>query len=185
MPIGAASQTRFIHDESSAHSSFSVPRFRLTPHDVSDTIPLMANHAVTNPSFQRIGILHHPKKPEALPLAEQIAGVLQRQGCQPSLFSAWEEQEISAHVQELDLLVTLGGDGTMLRAGHLCAPHGLPILGINMGRFGFLMEVKEDQWREMLLDGRGHVVGVLAAIDRVEKPGLFARESPVHRRIRR
>ena len=38
----------------------------------------------------------------------------------------------------------------MLRAGHLCGPHGVPILGINMGRFGFLMEIRQDGWREAL-----------------------------------
>jgi NAD+ kinase len=38
----------------------------------------------------------------------------------------------------------------MLRAGHLCAPVGLPILGINYGRLGFLIQVERDEWREML-----------------------------------
>lgn len=49
-----------------------------------------------------------------------------------------------------DLLIALGGDGTMLRAGHLCGPLGIPILGINLGRFGFLMEVDREHWAEML-----------------------------------
>jgi NAD+ kinase len=47
-------------------------------------------------------------------------------------------------------MIALGGDGTMLRAGHLVAPLGIPILGINMGRFGFLTEVRLRQWRELL-----------------------------------
>lgn len=38
----------------------------------------------------------------------------------------------------------------MLRAGHLCGPAKVPILGINMGRFGFLIEVQLDQWRKLL-----------------------------------
>ncbi len=44
----------------------------------------------------------------------------------------------------------------MLRAGHLAAPHGLPILGINLGKFGFLMQLSRDDWMETLprlLDG--------------------------------
>jgi NAD+ kinase len=48
----------------------------------------------------------------------------------------------------VDLLVALGGDGTMLRAVHLCAPSGVPILGINLGRLGFLIEVERDGWKE-------------------------------------
>ena len=129
-------------------SEFVMPHFCLTPYHGSDTIPVMPNHTTMNPSFQRIGILHHPKKPDALPLAEQIAGVLQRRGCQPSLFSAWEEQEISAHVQELDLLVTLGGDGTMLRAARLGARFDVPMIGVKLGRLGFLAEIQPDQWQE-------------------------------------
>jgi NAD+ kinase len=45
----------------------------------------------------------------------------------------------------------------MLRAGHLCAPYNVPILGINLGRFGFLIETDRQVWRErlpMLLEGR-------------------------------
>jgi NAD+ kinase len=38
----------------------------------------------------------------------------------------------------------------MLRAGHLCAPCGVPILGINLGRLGFLIQVERGEWREML-----------------------------------
>jgi NAD+ kinase len=50
---------------------------------------------------------------------------------------------------EFDLAITLGGDGTLLRAAHLCAPRGIPILGINLGHFGFLTEIK-DNWRERM-----------------------------------
>lgn len=49
-----------------------------------------------------------------------------------------------------DLVVALGGDGTILRAGHLCAPRGIPLLGINAGRFGFLAELSTTNWRENL-----------------------------------
>jgi NAD+ kinase len=38
----------------------------------------------------------------------------------------------------------------MLRAGHLCAPYHVPILGINTGRLGFLIQVDRSEWREML-----------------------------------
>jgi NAD+ kinase len=47
-----------------------------------------------------------------------------------------------------DLLVALGGDGTMLRAGHISADPQVPILGINMGRYGFLTGVQRDEWQE-------------------------------------
>ena len=45
----------------------------------------------------------------------------------------------------LDALLTLGGDGTLLRGARLIAPHQVPILGINMGRLGFLTCCPADQ----------------------------------------
>jgi NAD+ kinase len=47
-----------------------------------------------------------------------------------------------------DLIVAIGGDGSMLRTGSLAAQHGVPILGVNMGRLGFLGEVRPDEWPE-------------------------------------
>lgn len=38
----------------------------------------------------------------------------------------------------------------MLRAGHLCGPSNVPILGVNQGRFGFLMEIRQNQWRQVI-----------------------------------
>jgi NAD+ kinase len=46
-----------------------------------------------------------------------------------------------AHVAEADLLITIGGDGTLLRGARIAAPHEIPLLGINTGRLGFLTEI--------------------------------------------
>lgn len=54
---------------------------------------------------------------------------------------AFREEEI----RELELVVVGGGDGTILQASHFSAPLGLPILGVNMGRFGFLAEFSLSQ----------------------------------------
>jgi NAD+ kinase len=55
-----------------------------------------------------------------------------------------------------DLVVALGGDGWMLRAGRLTAKAGVPVLGVNLGRLGFLAEVQPAEWRtvfERVLSG--------------------------------
>lgn len=49
-----------------------------------------------------------------------------------------------------DLLVTLGGDGSILRAAHAAAAIAVPILGINLGRVGFLTEAGPDDWPKVL-----------------------------------
>jgi NAD+ kinase len=52
---------------------------------------------------------------------------------------------------QLDALVTLGGDGTLLRGARIITPHGVPILGINLGRLGFLTCCNADQLSNALM----------------------------------
>ena len=73
---------------------------------------------------------------------------------------------------DFEILIALGGDGTMLRAGHLGGPFGVPVLGINLGRFGFLTELKRDGWATFIPElAAGHF--------RVEKRMMIRAE---HRR---
>jgi NAD+ kinase len=46
------------------------------------------------------------------------------------------------------MLIVAGGDGSVLRAGNLCAPSRVPILGVNLGKLGFLIQVERDDWHE-------------------------------------
>jgi len=62
--------------------------------------------------------------------------------------------------QRADLLIVFGGDGTILRAARLAAARGTPILGVNMGGFGFLAEVGTTDFADALpelLGGRYHL----------------------------
>ena len=59
----------------------------------------------------------------------------------------------SSHVlclSEIDLLVTLGGDGSILQAARVAAPHDVLILGVNLGRVGFLTEAEPSEWEDVL-----------------------------------
>jgi NAD+ kinase len=106
-------------------------------------------------------VVSYPKQPEAFVETEQIVKYLRERGFETPQGSIYDE-ELRKRVKsgEFDLLIALGGDGTMLRAGHLCAPYKVPILGINMGRLGFLIQVERDEWREMferLFKGEGWI----------------------------
>ena len=54
---------------------------------------------------------------------------------------------------ETDLVLSMGGDGTFLSAAHVVADIGLPILGVNFGRIGFLCENRPDDVRRALVEG--------------------------------
>ncbi len=95
--------------------------------------------------FRRILIGTHPKFIEASQLVEQIAEHLRERNLE---VVAGMLNDLD--VDEQDLFIALGGDGTMLRAGHMCAPSGTPILGINLGKFGFLTEIGHDEWQDAL-----------------------------------
>jgi len=99
---------------------------------------------------KRIGLLHHPKIPESLDLAGEMADQLRAWGASPWMGSAWDEEVVGQHIADLDLVITLGGDGTILRAARMAARHSVPILGLNLGRLGFLAEMEPGDWREKL-----------------------------------
>ena len=101
--------------------------------------------------FQKIAIAVHPKNDQAYKLAEKIAAYLTKDGKQ-ILLGRMDEKSLRDGIRNdcQDLLIALGGDGTMLRAGHICAPSNTPILGINLGRFGFLTEIQKDEWKNAL-----------------------------------
>jgi NAD+ kinase len=50
-----------------------------------------------------------------------------------------------SHLKDAGLLVTLGGDGTFLAGARLAAPREIPILGVNLGRLGFMTELEADE----------------------------------------
>src|SRR6202521_2524429 len=52
---------------------------------------------------------------------------------------------VTGRLKETDLVVTLGGDGTFLAGARLAAPRGIPLLGVNLGRLGFLTELEAGQ----------------------------------------
>ncbi len=124
------------------------------------------------PSFvQRVGFVIKRDHPEALAIARDLAAWLVTRGDLPVVPVASGEGEVESAgdvagaravpLAELggaiDLLVVLGGDGTLLHASGLAAAAGVPVVGVNLGRLGFLVPFDPSEARGALvaaLEGR-------------------------------
>jgi NAD+ kinase len=102
----------------------------------------------------RILLLSHPRLSAARALAAEMSEQLSAWQIAVDHIANADEPPIDFH--RYDLVVALGGDGWMLRAGRLTAEASVPVLGVNLGRLGFLAEVQPAEWRavfERVRDG--------------------------------
>jgi NAD+ kinase len=94
-------------------------------------------------SYKTIGIIYHGLLPEASVLANALK---ERYGSGSGWWSATQDTlpRMAKRLDATDLIITIGGDGTILRGVHEAAPRDIPILGVNMGRVGFMSEIDAD-----------------------------------------
>lgn len=96
-----------------------------------------------------ISILYNSNVAQARPLADEMAAWIEQRGRQAHICPACDA--VSApDWRETKLVVTLGGDGSILRAARAAAPYDVPILGINLGRVGFLTETEPEAWQSVM-----------------------------------
>lgn len=102
----------------------------------------------------RIGLIGNPRYPglaatltETIRLGEERGWEL---SADPSVLDAAPTPLPPLDPKSIDLLVTFGGDGTLLRAARQVAGLEVPILGINFGRVGFLTSVDRDGFTDAL-----------------------------------
>jgi NAD+ kinase len=113
-----------------------------------------------NPAFRRIGIIGKLGDTGiAAPLGELYA-LLQERGYE---LCVDEQSAVLLDIPDLrcaplerlpqhcELLIAMGGDGTFLTASRVAAEYGIPLLGINLGRLGFLVDISPDQLLSHLL----------------------------------
>lgn len=106
------------------------------------------------PVYRTIGVIAKRRDPKIAPTLANVCQALDGRGVEvlidadtlpptlPAGMRAASRQTLVAHC---DLALVIGGDGTLLDAGRSLAPGGVPILGINQGRLGFLTDVHPDQ----------------------------------------
>ena len=105
----------------------------------------------------RVGFLLKPQHAQAVDLARELSDLLASRGHDSVVFVAPHEANAARApapqgLAAVDLLVVLGGDGTLLGGAHLVADAGVPILGINLGTLGFLTSCRPEQAAATLLD---------------------------------
>ncbi len=110
------------------------------------------------PEIRRVGVLVKPHQPEATKticaLVEWCAahGIavaggprMEREEVEAQTGCAVETLEYEKLVESVDLLVVLGGDGTMIATARMIGERGVPVLGVNYGTFGYLAEFSSDE----------------------------------------
>lgn len=121
--------------------------------------------------MKRAGIFIHSRWTAAQELAREVTDYLRQRDIEVWQTADWEDHALAEQVEGTDLLLCLGGDGTMLRAARTVVPHEIPLLGVNMGRLGFLAEVRPADLLERLPD-------VIAGRYRVERRAMLQAQVP-------
>ena len=91
--------------------------------------------------ISKVVVLYQPMLPEAREMASQLRQQFAALGVQGWIGSAWEEETARTHLNQAELMITLGGDGTILHAARVARGTGIPMLCVNFGKVGFLAEL--------------------------------------------
>ncbi len=108
--------------------------------------------------MQRIGVLYNPFSEPSTRVSVEIAEWLCGRGIEVWRGVSHEGRHEPHALEGLDLLIALGGDGTVLRAARLAIPRGIPVLPVALGHLSFMAELQPEELvrgLEKLLDGRG------------------------------
>jgi NAD+ kinase len=143
--------------------------------------------------FQRIAITGKPGDSAVIDTIGKLINVLDGRGLEVYLDDAigpaidparaLPVECIDTLAPSIDLLIVVGGDGTLLHAGKRVAAYGVPILGINRGRLGFLVDVSPERFDEIIrvIDGDMHIEERLMLEARVVSGGtIIARAAAVN-----
>jgi NAD+ kinase len=121
-----------------------------------------------------VGFVVHPGRPEAVEAASSLSAWLQERGIITSRLDGADAEDAAraaAFGRGLDLVVSVGGDGTFLRAAHVASRADVPVLGVKVGRVGFLTEVEPDEATpvlESMIEGAARIEERLAVLAEVE-----------------
>jgi NAD+ kinase len=101
-------------------------------------------------TVSRIGFAYNPTIEAAVELSARAAGWCQVRGIGEWQAPSGEMETLLRELPSTDLLVVLGGDGTFLRAARAVAEVDVPLLGINLGKVGFLSKAEATDFESVL-----------------------------------
>ncbi|MFP5341545.1 MAG: NAD(+)/NADH kinase [Candidatus Limnocylindria bacterium] len=105
---------------------------------------------MSHPTVGRIGFAYNPTNEAAAELSARAAGWCQVRGIAEWQAQAGDIDRLRAELPGTDALVVLGGDGTFLRAARAVAEIDVPLLGINLGKIGFLSKAEASELESVL-----------------------------------
>ena len=100
--------------------------------------------------IRNVLIIANGSKKGSVEEAERIASFLSSRSLSSAIVSTGSFDESVNVPVNTDLVITLGGDGTVLYAARAVHELGIPILPVNMGTFGYITEISIDEWQEAL-----------------------------------
>lgn len=118
------------------------------------------NNLKKTPPRKKVGIVYHGRLEVAMAFSEELAELVSRQGATVWRATAAQENEIARNATDSDLVLAVGGDGTLLRAARGVAGCHAPLVGINLGKLGFMTEISAAEIDEKLprvLAGEGWI----------------------------
>jgi NAD+ kinase len=129
--------------------------------------------------MKTFGLVVHPERPGAADAATRLRAWLEEHGMRTRTYTSTPEggdEDLRAFTDGVDVVVSVGGDGTFLRAAHVASRTGCPVLGVKVGRVGFLTEVEPDEAPnvlERLIEGTARIEERLALLAESEPDGSF------------
>ncbi|SDN31093.1 NAD+ kinase [Desulfonauticus submarinus] len=125
---------------------------------------------------------------KALELSQQIKSFLNIRGIKVEIFfNRLEGKTIEVNSKNIDLVIVVGGDGTLLSVARKMILPEVPFLGFNFGRVGFMAELEADSWQESLeniLQGNFRLSNRLELnydIPSLEEKGVAVNDIVLHR----
>lgn len=114
--------------------------------------------------FSRVALIGKPQHESVPTMLAELLGLLRRRGCQVLLEAGCRDLVAGVDILPMeqlgprcDLAIVVGGDGTFLATATAMAAHGVPLIGVNLGRVGFLVDIGAEEAQEKILeilDGR-------------------------------